>query len=207
MLMNISKPMSHISKVILVIGALYFVVACSSTSKKIEPIQIEKPASAIVKPILTEDDKIAYKQGLALIKEKSYVEAEEIFKGLIDRYPTLAGAYVNLGLIRHSNRQLAEAEGYYQQALDINPKNVNALIQLSLISQDEGKFQDSERFLKSALAKDSNHPMVNYNLGVLYELYLRDYDQAIEHYQAYVKNAGEDDTKTVERWIKMLERK
>ncbi len=205
--MNIIKAFNLNPRVLLLVLSFSLVVGCSSSSKKPEVLQPQASSAAKAKPVLSEEEKARYQEGLAAISEKTYAQAEAIFLALSARHVNLAGAYVNLGLIQQAQDNLPTAIKYYQQALAINPNNVSALVQMALVHQSKGEFRDSEGLLKQALAQAPNNAVVNYNLGILYELYLRDYEQAIEHYQRYVNNVDSEDTKTVERWIKMLERK
>jgi tetratricopeptide (TPR) repeat protein len=81
------------------------------------------------------------------------------------------------------------------------------LLQQSLIYQDQGDFLKAEDLLRRAEAIQPDHHLVNYNLGVLYELYLQDYSLAIKYYERYVSVSKADDVETVKRWIQLLERK
>ena len=95
----------------------------------------------------------------------------------------------------------------FSQALEINPNFIDALLQQALIMQDAGKFTEAEDLLRRAEAINPKHPLVQYNLGVLYELYLQDYPLAIQYYKRYAALSSAKDVETVKRWILLLERK
>jgi tetratricopeptide (TPR) repeat protein len=207
MLMNTINFYQSI-KTICLVCAISLIVGCSSAPKKVEVEEVAEPAAASThKPMLTEEQKLSFQKGIELIASRSYEEAELIFKNLIELHPNLAGAYVNLGVISQAQGELDTARDLYKQALKINPDNSNAAVQLSTMLQSEGKFREAEQLLLKAADAQPGNPLVNYNLGVLYELYLRDYSKAIDYYETYVETAQGDDKKKVERWIKMLERK
>lgn len=181
-----------------------FLVACGSANKK-PVIVIEKTANAL--PVLSEAEKASYQSALKLMAEESYAEAENLFAALIKQQPKLTGAFVNLGVIKKKNKQPEQAKEFFSKALEINPNFVDALLQQALIHQDLGEFAKAEDLLRRAEAIQPDNPLVNYNLGVLYELYLQEYSLAIKHYERYVSLSSADDVETVKRWIKLLERK
>ena len=152
-------------------------------------------------------DQAHFEKALGYMEAKSYDQAVIIFNQLLTTYPKLAGAYVNLALISQNNSDDEQAQFYYKKALEINPNNVEALIQFAVHSQKSGEFKESERYLLTAEALDKSNETVQYNLAVLYELYLQDFDEAIDHYKNYIVLSSNSDTETVERWIKLLERK
>ncbi len=180
-------------------------MACSGASKKPAIVLQETPKDAL--PVLTEAQKQRYKDALTLMGDQKFDQAETIFSELLLSQPKLTGALVNLAVIKKNQKKQEDAQALLEKALVINPNFVEALLQQALIFQDKGEFSKAEDLLRRAEAIDSTHPMVNYNLGVLYELYLQDYALAIKHYKRYVEVSKADDVETVQRWIMLLERK
>lgn len=179
--------------------------ACSGAPKKPAVVIEQTPKDAL--PVLTETEKQTYRKALDFMAQQSFDKAETLFAELLKTQPKLTGAYVNLAVIKKHNKQVDKAEQLLGQALSINPNFIEALLQQALIYQDKGEFSKAEELLRRAEAIEPNHPLVNYNLGVLYELYLQDYALAIKHYQRYVSVSKADDVETVQRWIMLLERK
>ena len=182
-----------------------FLVACSSATKK--PVIVIEQTQTNNLPVLNEEEKVSYQSAVKMMSEESYAQAEILFKTLIEKHPKLTGAYVNLGVIKKKNKQLDLATQFFSKALEVNPNFIDALLQKALIYQDLGEFSNAEDLLRRAEAIQPDHPLVNYNLGVLYELYLQEYSLAIQHYERYVTVSSSDDVETVKRWIKLLERK
>ena len=179
--------------------------ACGSTPKK--PVividqSIKKPSVQ-----LTQAQTARYQQALTLMQQNKLDEAEPLFIELIAQQPELTGAYVNLGAIEKDAKRIPKAQEYFTKALDINPNFVDALVQKASIHQDLGEFSNAEDLLRRAEAIQPENPIVNYNLGVLYELYLQEYDLAIQYYKRYVALSSAEDIETVKRWILLLERK
>ncbi len=203
MLMNSSK-----------FGVLFlclFIVACGSSPKKdkvVEPSKVDAaPAKNTAAPVLTEVQKKQYLDAVAALKSGDYATAETMLNDLLNVIPNLAGAHVNIGLIKRAQGNEKGALAAFETALQHNPNNISALLQLSNAAQKEGRFLDSEAYLKRAHSVNSEDSLVNYNMGVLYELYLQDIDKAIKHYSKYVQLGRGDDIETVKRWIMLLERK
>ena len=194
-----------------VIKALMFVtvfllVACSGPSKKtmVKPVVVE-PIQA--SPVLTPEHMAQYNAGIEAMKTKRYTQAEMTFNNLLNIYPRLAGAYVNLALVAEARSDTELAIANYEKALQINPNNVDALIQRAHGHRGNGRFEAAVQDLRLAEAVDSANPLIHFNLGVIYELYLQDYGLAIEHYENYVRLSTDEDVAIVKRWIKLLERK
>jgi len=183
---------------------LLFISGCANSVKK--PEIIVKQVVATI-PTLTKVHQSDYQKALGLMKTKSFDEAHTIFTNLTTVYPNLAGAYVNLAFIYKAKSDEDKAELYINKALEINPNNIDALIQIAASSQKKGEFKEVERYLLTAEAVDSSNDIVQYNLAVLYELYLQQYDDAINHYENYIALSSNDDKETVKRWVKLLERK
>ena len=181
-----------------------FLTACANQAKKPEVVVLKPQTTA---PVLTAIHQAEYQTGLEMIKSKSFAQAQTIFSSLTKTYPNLAGAYVNLAIINIAKSDEQLAEQHINKAIEINPNNVDALIQLANWSQKKGEFKKVERYLLTAEAADSSNETVQYNLAVLYELYLQRFDDAIDHYENYVALTTSDDKETVKRWIKLLERK
>jgi len=192
-------------KLLLMLLVASLISACASKAKK--PEIVITPNAETSKPVLSPENQAEYKKALGLMKVKSWGQAEEIFKQLLSVNPKLAGAYVNLALISQAKKEDSQAQANYRKALEINPNNVAALIQLAAYSQKAGEFKVVEKYLLTAEAIDNANATVQYNLAVLYELYLQQYDDAIDHYENYVSLSSNDDVETVKRWIMLLERK
>jgi len=192
-------------KLLVVLLVASFLSACASKAKK--PEIVITPNAGLSKPVLSPEHQAEYKKALGFMKVKSWGAAGDIFKQLLSVNPKLAGAYVNLALISQAKKDDAQAQVNYHKALEINPNNVAALIQLAAYSQKAGEFKIVEKYLLTAEAIDKTNVTVQYNLAILYELYLQQYDDAIEHYENYVALSTNDDVETVKRWIMLLERK
>jgi Flp pilus assembly protein TadD len=74
---------------------------------------------------------------------------------------------------------------------------------LGLIYRQAGKFEDSVAALERALDLDANYAAAQLNLGILFDLYLRDNARALEAYERYAQLSGGKDA-TVAKWVTEL---
>ncbi len=202
--------LSHISKHgllrWLVLSLFLGLVACAGSSQKPDVV-VEKPAEVLDKPVLTPEQQAAWDAALGLMTQGQHEAARQAFEHLLLAQPRLAGARVNLAILDELKGDLAAAEANYQKALELNPANHIALMHLGLLHQQQGRFKEAEVAFLKAQAVNGEFPAVQYNLAVLYELYLQDYARAVKHYQRYVELGAGEDKALVERRIKLLERK
>ncbi len=178
---------------------------CASKATKPEIVIAENVE--LSKPVLLPEHLSEYKKALGFMRAKSFGDAHKIFNTLLTIYPKLAGAYVNIAIIFQAESDDEQAQKNYSKALEINPNNVDALIQLAAYSQKQGQFKKVEKYLLTAEAVDKSNQTVQYNLAVLYELYLQQFGEAIDHYENYIALSSDEDVETVKRWVMLLERK
>ncbi len=180
--------------------------ACSGGNKRIVKAP-EVPINTHPVPVLTAAQQTAFQNAVAAVAAQQYSEAEAAFRNLLAEQPRLAGAYVNLALIARARGDSAAMPALLDKALEMNPQNIDALELHAHLAQTEGRFSQAEQYLLQAASIAPDAARVHYSLGVLYELYLQEYERAISHYEQYVELSDEEDTNTVQRWIKLLERK
>ncbi len=133
------------------------------------------------------------------------VDAELRFKEFLLLYPDYPGAYVNLAIIHANNDNDAATRAAIDAALALDAKYPAALNQLGMLLRRNGKFLEAEAAYLKAVTVSPDYALAHYNLGVLYELYLRRLDEALQHFVAYQSIVGED--RQVEKWIADLRRR
>src|SRR5690606_7040561 len=120
--------------------------------------------------------------------------------------PELAGPLVNLGIIYWRQEKLAEAEKFFNQALAGNALNNDAYIQFALFLRDQGRFAEAEAQYRKALEVWPHNAAAHRNLGILYDLYMGKFDEALKHYEMVLR-LSRGPNKEVEGWIIDLKRR
>jgi tetratricopeptide (TPR) repeat protein len=120
--------------------------------------------------------------------------------------PQLAGPYINLGISYQKTGQFEAAVAALIKATELNPDNTIAYQQLGITYREQGNFKAALDAYTFALKLDSDYALAHRNIGILYDLYLQQPTQALNHYKRYLELIGEPD-QTVDRWVIDLERR
>ena len=132
--------------------------------------------------------------------------AESSLRRMIQQYPQVAGPYTNLAGLLAQRGDNEEALEFARQAVQRNPRSAAAYNLQGLLARRTGEFQEAEQAYQNALMADPAFGDANRNLGILYDLYLRQPRQALTAYKAYQAGLEEPDA-TVAIWIADLERR
>jgi tetratricopeptide (TPR) repeat protein len=101
--------------------------------------------------------------------------------------------------------RLADVEANFRQAAAAVPANPVAENELGIVERRLGKFSDAEAAYRMALEAQPDFAPAHLNLGVLYDLYLDQPQQALEQYERYMAIAGDD--KQVAGWVAELRKR
>lgn len=155
---------------------------------------------------LSEQDRQAYRQAVNLMQQGQLAQANQAFAQLTRAHPKLALAWFNLGLTRAKQQQTPAAIKALKHGLSLRPDNVQALNQLGIEYRRSGDFDSARQAYLKALKINPHAATAHYNLGILYDLYLRQPQKALAQYRAYQADASQPDKKT-KLWIADLQRR
>lgn len=168
------------------------------------PIKPEEPVYVrpVVLPELGGDELV---KAISLIKENNFRQAEVNLEEIVKVRPDIPEAHFNLGWVKHQLGRYADAIVALQGGLALRPTEIRAHRLIGLCQRELGQFREAELTYSAALTMAPDDPGLHLNIGILYELYLRQPGKALEHYRLYQGLRAEPDVK-VEGWIKVLER-
>ncbi len=201
-----ARPTSLTAALLLVV--LMVTGGCASSGKVAEtPRSIPATAQAQLANAeeVSPQAQTLFEQATSVLASGDLVEAELRFEEFVLQYPGMPGAHVNLAIIHARNGDDAAAESSLTDALLLDPQHVAGLNQLGMLLRRQGRFEDAEAAYLRALEADPGYVLAHYNLGVLYELYLRRLEPALEHFEWYQSLGGSDEA--VEKWIVDLKRR
>jgi len=146
-----------------------------------------------------------FDRAAAAMQQAPQEVALELLNDLVVDYPTLAGPWVNVGILHAASGRDEEAEAAFLRAIEVSPQHAVAHAELGIVLRRQGRFAAADAAYREALALDPAYALAWRNLGVLLDLYLGRPAEALECYERYLELVGglEADTQ-VARWVAEL---
>jgi Tfp pilus assembly protein PilF len=123
------------------------------------------------------------RQGWPVLARNEYDSA--LKAGHITAYEK-SNILVNLGNLEKDGGRYDKAMQYYRRALDINHDNAEAEYNLTLTlaygALQEKKYNDAANYFEKSMRMPHSDPLINFNLGVIYDKNLNDRQKAIYYY-------------------------
>jgi len=163
------------------------------------------PAATHHATLVTADQKADFEAAMASVKKQDYDKAAELFTKVAKEEPDNAIPRIDLALVYEKQNKMKEAEASLQDALKVDPDNPVADNEYALLYRKTGRFKEARELYEKTLEKYPHFIVMHKNLGILCDLYLKDYACAITHYTAY--SAVKTDDKTVKMWIADLKQR
>ena len=185
------------NKIFVVVIAAHTLAGCTTTSEK---------ASTSPDAGLATSAKPLYDRSIQLARSGRDKEALEQFSLMTRQHPDIAVGYTNVGLLQLKNGNLDLAMLAFNQAITLDPNDKLAFNHLGVVQRQQGEFIKSRQSYQQALKIDDNYADAHLNLGILYDIYLQELPQALQHYQRFQSLTGSND-KIVEKWIVDLKRR
>lgn len=116
--------------------------------------------------------------GLIQLRKKNPSLALKNFEQAVALDPKYVDAHLNIGAIGLSTRQYEKAAASFAAVLKLDPKNFDATIGMGVASRGLKKIDEAESWYKKAADLDPHNCAVQYNLGLLYQDYKSDPNNA-----------------------------
>lgn len=168
--------------------------APQAAEQKIES-RAESPAAVEIAPEVRSD----FEEGMQNIKAGRYDKGIVLLNKVTEQVKTNAVPYINLAMAYSKVGDLKLAEENLKLALAVEPYNPVASNEYAVLYRKTGRFGEARALYEKILKKYTRFYLARKNLGILCDLYLRDYACALKQYELY-SNAFPE-RKDVKIWI------
>jgi len=200
---NISSPLPqgegvktkirHVLAFLCLAICIQILIGCSTTH-----IQANASAQAPATELKT-----SYQQALQSMQTEQWQTAREQLTLITSQQPSLSGPWINLGITQTMLGEHANAETAFKTALDVNHRNTEACNQLGMLYRRQGRLDEAQFIYEEGLRLDPDNANMHWNLAILYDRYLPNPREALQHYQRYQQLTGSEDPQ-LQAWITEL---
>jgi len=187
--------------VILLMTAL--LCACAAEKPRTEVAAPIKPVASVA--VITREVQSDFDAAMSHIKAEEYDAAIELLTKVVQAVPNAAAPHIDIALAYKQTGKLKQAEDSLQLALVAEPDNPVANNELALLYRKTGRFAQARQLYEKILDKYPDYRLVHKNLGILCDLYMKDYTCALKHYEFYSSVVQDD--KAVKIWIADLQKR
>ena len=181
---------------------LLSLAACSAPMPSSTPSQMFKEEAGMSAPVpaKTEYSDKDFGRALAALKDGNLKQAEKLFLVVSQVHPELVSPHSNLGIIYYQGGRWEEALNAFQQAVKLDQQDYVAYNYLGIVQRNMGQFLDAKLAYEHALDIKPDYSYAHLNLAILYDLYLNELGQAMNHYSQYMTLTGGED-KRINGWM------
>lgn len=151
------------------------------------------------------DVELDFKSAIVLMQDEKYAQAITVLKSVIEREQRLPAPYINLAIAYNKLGDTKASEENLISALKLDIGHPVANNELGLLYRKAGKFNAARTAYENAIKDNSDYLPVKRNLGVLCDLYLHDFECALEQFEDYLELQPDD--KTVQIWVADVKRR
>ncbi len=129
---------------------------------------------------------VLFQEALELEQCGATSDAVDAYREVLELDPAFAGAYVNLGTIFFTGRDLEEAEENYRQAIEADPEYALARFNMGNLYDELGNRPAALQEYQTALELDPAYADVHYNIALLFQS-TGQVLKAVRHWKQYLK--------------------
>jgi len=189
---------------ILTIITLVASSCATDTSKSDKSISSLATGTVTSKPLsISSSEREKYRKAIAALDNGQLEQAKNIFSEISDANPSLAGPYTNIALIHYKNKKYVDSFKLTEKAIKLNPKQAEAYNLRGQLNIAAGKVHDAKKDYREAIKLKPDYANAQYNLALVYDIYLQEIELAIKHYEIYMSLLKSPDEPTKE-WISHL---
>ena len=148
---------------------------------------------------------VDFKAAVSLMQQEQYTQAIVVLKTVIEREQRLPAPYVNIAIAYSKLDDDKAAEENLISALKLEIGHPVANNELGLLYRRAGKFTAARTAYENAIKDHPEFLPAKRNLGVLCDLYMHDYNCALEQFENYIEFKPDD--KTVVIWVADVKRR
>lgn len=191
------------------LAALLALAGCATAPKKSGgqdlPAGQADATSALTTAALPQQVRDRFAEAMQAVVAGDNEKAAVLLKEVVSKAQNAAVPLITLAQVQVKLGQLQEAETNLKSALVIAPLHPISSNELGLLYRKTGRFEEARQVYEAVLQKYPEFPMVNRNLGILCDLYLRDYACALKAYEAFSK--AEPDDKSARMWVADMQKR
>ena len=146
-----------------------------------------------------------FDSAVVLLKQEQYQQAITVLKTVIEREQRLTAPYINIAMAYNKLGDTKNAEENLISALKLDIGNPVANNELGLLYRKAGRFNAARIAYQNAIKEHADYLPAKRNLGVLCDLYMHDYECALEQFEDYLELKPDD--KTVAIWVADVKRR
>ena len=132
-------------------------------------------------------------------------QAIPVLNAVIEREKRLPAPYVNIAIAYNKLGDTKAAEENLISALKLDIGHPVANNELGLLYRKKGKFTAARVAYENAIKDHPEYLPAIRNLGVLCDLYMHDFDCALQQFEEYLESKPDD--KTVAIWVADVKRR
>ena len=150
-------------------------------------------------PQMNEDARRDFDHAVFLLSHRQYDQAIDLLQKVILQSPGVTAPYINLAIACRYTGKIEQAEAHLKTALQLVPEHPVASNEYGILYRKTGRFTEARAVYEKSLSRFPDYYLLHKNLAILCDLYLGDWDCALEHYEKYSQAIPED--KQVKAWI------